>query len=120
MLAKSSVSHKGGEKASREYLNCYSKRNWEKYISLRHNTHYLGISTTAKSRLIITSSGDISTSGGFNSISASISMGVRPKPVTRAFCKRVMKSELAMHYTEFSPEKLKRVYSNAKLQFKID
>jgi hypothetical protein len=47
-------------------------------------------------------------------------MGIRPKPVTRAFCKRVMKSELAMHYAEFSPEKLKGVYSNAKLQFKIE
>ncbi len=72
MLAKSSVSHKGGEEASREYLNCYSKRNWEKYIFLRYNTHYLGISITAKSRLIIASSGDVSTCMGFNSNLTSI------------------------------------------------
>jgi hypothetical protein len=47
---------------------------------------------------------------GCNSNSPIIIMGIRPKPVTRAFCKRVMKSELAMHYTEFSPKKLEEIY----------
>jgi hypothetical protein len=60
--------HNGGEMASREYPNCYSKRNREKHIFLTSLTYLLGISKKLKSRLIIWSSGDISTSVDFNSI----------------------------------------------------
>jgi intergrase/recombinase len=33
-----------------------------------------------------------------------------------AFCGRVPKSVLGRHYTDFSPEKLRRVYRNIKLE----
>jgi integrase len=36
-----------------------------------------------------------------------------------AFCGRVPKSVLARHYTDFSPEKLKQIYSSAKLHVSI-
>jgi hypothetical protein len=54
----------GGEMASRECPNSYSKRKWEKYIFITSITYLLGISRIVKSRLIIWSSGDISTAVG--------------------------------------------------------
>ena len=33
-----------------------------------------------------------------------------------AFCGRVPRSVLARHYTDFSPERLKRIYDNANLR----
>jgi len=61
MITQLQNQHIGGETASRECPNCYSKRKWEKHLFLRSITHPLGISIKAKSRLIIWSSGDIST-----------------------------------------------------------
>jgi len=53
--------HNGGEMASRECSNCYSKRNREDHIFLTSLTYLLGISRKLKSRLIVWSSGDVST-----------------------------------------------------------